>query len=171
MSYHVGSPRIGIPRFDSSIEGDLANAQVQDAIARSSINRDVFGHSRSPSPMVAVVWPDGFVEEVYPISYCYHCHRTRSVIDFLIGPPYQFHNSLCADCLRERLRPLWEEVSRQMRGEVVAAEQEAARPERNLIAAMLAMRVDLRKAKQFELADRIRDRLAELGVEVRDGSA
>jgi cysteinyl-tRNA synthetase len=38
----------------------------------------------------------------------------------------------------------------------------------DLIEAMLAAREELREAKQFELADRIRDRLEELGVEVQD---
>jgi cysteinyl-tRNA synthetase len=37
--------------------------------------------------------------------------------------------------------------------------------------ALLRMRVDLRSAKQFELADAVRDQLAGLGVEVRDTPA
>ncbi len=39
----------------------------------------------------------------------------------------------------------------------------------DLIRVLIALRADLRKAKQFALADRVRDRLAELGVELRDG--
>jgi len=41
--------------------------------------------------------------------------------------------------------------------------------ERQLIEALLAVRADLRKAKQYELADSIRKRLLDLGVEVQDG--
>jgi cysteinyl-tRNA synthetase len=32
------------------------------------------------------------------------------------------------------------------------------------------LRAELRKAKQFALADRVRDRLGDLGVELRDGA-
>ena len=39
----------------------------------------------------------------------------------------------------------------------------------DLVEAMLAVRADLRAAKQYELADQVRDRLAELGVEIKDG--
>jgi cysteinyl-tRNA synthetase len=45
----------------------------------------------------------------------------------------------------------------------------AAGIERELVESMLDVRRRLREAKQFQLADAIRDRLAELGVEVKDG--
>ena len=48
------------------------------------------------------------------------------------------------------------------------AEEEAADPEAERL---LAEREDARAAKDFERADRIRDRLGELGWEVRDGAA
>jgi len=41
----------------------------------------------------------------------------------------------------------------------------------DLIRLLIELRADLRKAKQFGLADRVRDRLSELGVELRDGPA
>jgi cysteinyl-tRNA synthetase len=47
--------------------------------------------------------------------------------------------------------------------------QESAGLESELIAALLKVREDLRAAKQFELADGIRDRLAVLGIELKDG--
>ena len=45
----------------------------------------------------------------------------------------------------------------------------AAGIEKGLVESMLDVRQKLREAKQFALADGIRDRLAELGVEVKDG--
>jgi len=40
----------------------------------------------------------------------------------------------------------------------------------DLIRLLIELRADLRVAKQFALADRVRDKLGELGVELRDGS-
>ncbi|MCK4375889.1 MAG: hypothetical protein KAX19_11185, partial [Candidatus Brocadiae bacterium] len=40
---------------------------------------------------------------------------------------------------------------------------------RDLIELLLSVREELRKAKQFDLADRIRERLGELGIELKDG--
>jgi cysteinyl-tRNA synthetase len=42
--------------------------------------------------------------------------------------------------------------------------------DRQLIETLLAVRADLRKARQYELADSIRERLAKLGIEVQDGA-
>jgi cysteinyl-tRNA synthetase len=66
---------------------------------------------------------------------------------------------------------LYEQLGEQVLGIVTAGTGEGASAgiESELIEAMLAVRADLRRAKQFELADGIRDRLAELGIEVKDG--
>ncbi|NLW51298.1 MAG: cysteine--tRNA ligase [Candidatus Brocadiaceae bacterium] len=66
---------------------------------------------------------------------------------------------------------LYDELGGQVLGIVTAetAQGASAGIEAGLIEAMLDVREELRKAKQFELADRIRDRLGELGVEVKDG--
>jgi cysteinyl-tRNA synthetase len=47
--------------------------------------------------------------------------------------------------------------------------RDSAGLESELVAALLKVREDLREAKQYGLADGIRDRLAELGIEVKDG--
>ena len=66
---------------------------------------------------------------------------------------------------------LYDELGGQVLGIVTGETGRSAGAgiEAGLIEAMLAVRADLREAKQFELADGIRDRLAELGVEVKDG--
>jgi cysteinyl-tRNA synthetase len=66
---------------------------------------------------------------------------------------------------------LYEELGGDVLGIVTedAGQGSRAGIEGELIDSMLAVRADLRNARQYELADSIRDRLAELGVDIQDG--
>jgi len=66
---------------------------------------------------------------------------------------------------------LYEELGGQILGIVTdeTGRSVEAGIEDQLIQALVRVRADLREAKQFELADSIRDRLDELGIELQDG--
>jgi len=66
---------------------------------------------------------------------------------------------------------LYRELGGQVLGIVTVETGQGSRAgiEAGLIEALLAVREELRQAKQFALADRVRERLGELGVEVQDG--
>jgi len=71
----------------------------------------------------------------------------------------------------EAVDALYEELGGQILG--IVSDETGPRAEAGiedqLIQALLAVRADLREAKQFELADSIRGRLEELGIELQDG--
>ncbi len=71
----------------------------------------------------------------------------------------------------EAVAGVYDELGGKVLGIVTEAtgERGAAGIECELVETMLDVRQKLRAAKQFQLADEIRDRLAELGVEVKDG--
>ncbi len=70
----------------------------------------------------------------------------------------------------ESVDELYDELGGRILGVVTAETGRKAEAgiERQLVEALLDVRAELRRAKQFQLADGIRDRLEELGIEVKD---
>ena len=91
---------------------------------------------------------------------------TKDVNTALAGPSPLTHATL------ESIDKLYDELGEQILGIIPPSvgSDEGTGLARPLIEMLLATRQDLRKAKQFALADQIRDQLTKLGVIVEDGA-